>query len=410
MKMILCAPFLLGVILAQEPAPVPPVPPLPPQPPLPVMIDLDLKEQFKASLKDQINHSMNDMIASSIRGGIQGGIHSGLSELALQIKEIKVNVNSEVRHSKNLERNYERGTRALDRRQWDEAISLFNPVIEEGKGRADAALYWKAYALAKLGRTSEAISSLDALNQKYPQSRWSTDAKALKVEAQRAAGKPLSPEDEDDDDLKLMAINSLMRTDAERALPLLEKLIETKSSPRLRERVLFVLSQNSSPKAREIVTRIAKGSANPDLQLKAVRSLGIYGGKQNSQLLGEIYTQTNDAAIRRQVIQSLMSAGERDRLIALAKSENDPELSGLAVHFLGAMGANSELADLYKTQLSKDVRQKVISALFASGNTRQLIEIARKETDPAVKKKIIQLLSAKPDKETADFLLEFLNQ
>src|SRR5690606_1678126 len=102
----------------------------------------------------------------------------------------------DVEKSLNPERNYDRGTRALDRRKWDEAICFFTPVIDQGKAKADAALYWKAYALAKLGRTAEATASLDALSQKYPQSRWLTDAKVLKAEVQRAAGKPLSPEEQ----------------------------------------------------------------------------------------------------------------------------------------------------------------------------------------------------------------------
>ncbi len=203
-----------------------------------------------------------------------------------------------------------------------------------------------------------------------------------------------------------------MQSDPERALPLLEKLMETRSSPRLRERVLFVLSQSSLPKAQEIVTKVAKGSANPDLQLKAVRNLGIYGGKKNSQLLADIYTQTNEVSIRREILNSLMVAGEKDRLMSLAKTETNPQLSGMAIHLLGAMGAKQELMSLYKPELPTKVKEDLIHAVFAQGDTKQLIEIARKEKDPALRKSMIRLLSqrASKDKEATDFLVEFLNQ
>ena len=78
------------------------------------------------------------------------------------------------------ERRYERGARALDRREWDEAVASFQEVAAEGKARADGALYWKAYGLAKLGRGAEAMAALDELAKKHPQSRWLNDARVMK--------------------------------------------------------------------------------------------------------------------------------------------------------------------------------------------------------------------------------------
>ncbi len=406
MKKIFYIPTLIGalagVLGAQDAKPDPS--PAPSPVPASVLADPQWKEVFKDSIKKDLNTSIQELITTASAIGIRTGLH----EMAYQIQSMKL----DMKPPKSPVRNYERGVRALDQRKWDEAITLFDPIVTEGKERADAALYWKAYALTKLGRTSEAMASLDVLSQKYPQSRWLSDAKALKVEAQSAAGRPVSPEEESDEDLKLIAINGLMRNDPERALPLLENLISRNSSPRLRERVLFVLGQSNSPQSREIVTRIAKGNANPDLQMKAVRHLGVYGGKQNSQLLADIYAQTNDSAVRREVMHGLMVAGEKDRLLDLAKSEKDPELNGMAIHLLGAMGARQELVSLYTADLPKKSKENLIHALFARGSSSQLISLARQEKDPELKKAIIRLLSTKSskDKEVADFLMEFLNQ
>ena len=49
------------------------------------------------------------------------------------------------------DRTYQRGQRALDSRNWDDALQSFTQVAGNGGSRSDGALYWKAYALAKLG-------------------------------------------------------------------------------------------------------------------------------------------------------------------------------------------------------------------------------------------------------------------
>src|SRR5438128_2045546 len=49
------------------------------------------------------------------------------------------------------DRDYERGQRALDSRNWEDALEKFTQAASSGASRADGALYWKAYALAKLG-------------------------------------------------------------------------------------------------------------------------------------------------------------------------------------------------------------------------------------------------------------------
>src|SRR5205823_10809484 len=104
--------------------------------------------------------------------------------------------------------------------------------------RADGALYWKAYALNRLGRRDEAAAAIAALRRDYPNSRWLNDAQALEVEARQNSGQPVSPSDESNDDLKLIAINSILRGDPDRAVPLLEGILKSTGSPRLKDRAM----------------------------------------------------------------------------------------------------------------------------------------------------------------------------
>jgi hypothetical protein len=117
----------------------------------------------------------------------------------------------------------------------------------------------KAYALIKLGRRDDALAAIAELHKGHPSSRWLDDARALEIEIKQAGGKPVNPESADDEELKLMALNSFMDTDPDRALPLLEKLLHSSQSPKIKERALFVLTQSGSSKARQLVCRWPRG-------------------------------------------------------------------------------------------------------------------------------------------------------
>ena len=143
---------------------------------------------------------------------------------------------------------YRRGKSYLDRKNYDQAIESFNRVIENKGSRADGALYWRAYAQNRLGKRDEALASLSELQKTYPKSRWLDDAKALEAEIRQKSGQPLSPESTADEDLKLLALQALAESDPERSIPMLEKILKSNNSPKLKERALFVLAQSHQPK------------------------------------------------------------------------------------------------------------------------------------------------------------------
>ena len=62
---------------------------------------------------------------------------------------------------------YTAGTRAMDEHRWPDAVSAFDKVISEKGKRVDAALYWKAYSLNKLGKTPLAIATCDQLHSQF---------------------------------------------------------------------------------------------------------------------------------------------------------------------------------------------------------------------------------------------------
>ena len=366
---------------------------------------------------------------------------------------------------------YDRGTEEIDDGKLQQAIDKFSQVIDGHGAHAEGALYWKAYAQNRLGQRPEALLTLETLRRTYPKSRWFDDAQALEVEVRQSSGQSVSPEAESNEDLKLMAINSLLGTDPELALPMLDKFLNGAQSLKLKERALFVLSQSGSPKAREIVVRIARGNRNPVLQMKAIQDLGLFGGKESHATLEEIYKSSPDMEVKRGILRSFMISGERQRVLEVAKSEQSAELRAEAVKQLGVMGARSELYQLYQNETSIDVKKNILEAMFVGGdvehtlglaraekyselrcqavrnlglmgkdktadalasiyssdkdpevkraviqayflqgNTKSLIQIARQEKDMSLKRDAVKRLSLMHSKESTDFMMELLNK
>ena len=172
---------------------------------------------------------------------------------------------------------YEEARRQLDQSRYDRAILMFTEVAAMKGTRADAALYWKAWSQNKSGQRAEALTTLSALTRDYQKSRFLAQAKQLEAEVRRDSGQPASPESQTDDDLKLMAINALLESDADQAIPFLQKLLDGTAAPKLKSRALFVLAQSNSPKAREVLKGIARGNSTPELQSRAIEYLGAGG-------------------------------------------------------------------------------------------------------------------------------------
>jgi tetratricopeptide (TPR) repeat protein len=294
---------------------------------------------------------------------------------------------------------YEAGLSLLDNEQWQRAADTFDRVIKAGKSRVDGAMYWKAYALDRLGKRTEALAVLQELEKSHPNSRWLSDAKALEIEVKQNAGQPVKPEDHANEDLKLLAMNSLMQTDPDRAVPMLQEVLKGRNSLKVKERALFVLAQNNTPQAREALAQVARGGSNPDLQMKAIRYLGIYG-RSNTQLLADIYAGTKDTDVKREILRSLMMARDVDRLLAVAKTETDPELRSEAIRQLGMMRAEPQLTQLYQLEKNGPQREEILRSLMMSGNADRLAELARQEADAKVRASAVRNLGMM-DKDNA---------
>ena len=298
----------------------------------------------------------------------------------------------EAERAQRIDEAYEEGQEALEEGRWQRAIERFARVIESNSTRMDAAMYWRAYALDRVGQKADALAATAELIKRFPTSKWLADAKALELQVRQSAGQPVSPEAAGDEELKLLALQGLQHSDPEQAVPMIEKILQGPQSPRLKERALFVLAQSNSPRARTVLANIAKGGGNPDLQRKAIQYLGVHGGQQNRDLLAQIYDASTDVDIKRRILRSYMVSGDRARLLAAATAEKTPELRSEAVQQLGVMGAHDELWSLYQKETTVDVKKRIIQAMFVGGNVTRMSELALNEQNVELRRAAIRNL------------------
>ena len=300
---------------------------------------------------------------------------------------------------------YRKATKAIDDERWSDAAALFERIASSDASRADRALYWLGYAQNKAGRAADALASLQKLHQRHPSSKWNDDAKALELEIRQGSGQHVAPEGLVDDDLKLLAISSLMNSDQDRAVTLLDKILRSSSSEEVKERALFVLSQSDSPRAQQLIEQVARGGAGKDLQEKALQSLGTMNTPQHRTLLLDVLQKSNDPDVKSAAMEGLMISGDRQSLFTVASGDPNAEVRSDAIKLLGALHATSDLDRLYQKETSEDVKESIVQAYFIGGDIDRLASLVKTEKKPELRIEIIHTLGAAGGK-TAPILLQ----
>jgi hypothetical protein len=315
------------------------------------------------------------------------------------------------------------GQSLLETHQWEKAAQEFDRVVAKGSPLAESALYWKAYALNKGAFRGEALAALAELRKSYPMSRWLQDAAAMEIEIRRAAGENVTPESLADDELKLLAIDGLMRSDPERAIPAIEAFLKQSHSPRSKRDALFVVAQSPLPKAQQLLERIARGNEAdlrlPDLQASAVTYIiqqRLYHTNLG-QTLFEIYNSSGDALVKVEAENGLRTIGDTQHLSQIPADTLLTPPSNLQVAMARLLNAVQEMR-LAKAAASGNAVTNYLAQKDRAGKLgvielyqkepQALIAIGRIETDPGLKRKIVEHLIDLNTPEAKEYLLDVL--
>jgi hypothetical protein len=204
---------------------------------------------------------------------------------------------------------YADGTRAINEGRWSDAEAIFAKVASQAGPHADGALYWKAYAENRQERASRALDTCAQLRHDFPASSWVHECGALEIEIHARSGKPLEPSAGQDDDLRLLALNSLLRRDEPRALAQIQEILNGDSSEKLKKEAQFILGNHYSDATyAQIVrlsyvegdVRIARGEQNEKVTgatwEKAVSDLPLEEGFSLATGAGRAEIELEDAS------------------------------------------------------------------------------------------------------------------
>jgi hypothetical protein len=303
---------------------------------------------------------------------------------------------------------YNAGKDLMNRRQYEQAIVRFDRVIAQKGERVDGALYHKAYSQYKLGKMEDALATIATLRKEHPQSAYLQDAKVLESDARRMSGKPVNPADVDDDELKILAINGLLRTDPARAVDAAEIQLNKTNSLGLKRQALYILAQSTLPKAYEVLLSYAKGGGNPDLQLEAIRYLAANRNKQSTSAdLMNIYQNTSNTDVKLAIIGALRTSGNQVALQQIMTNNTAPvAIRTSALNGLTGSLSPQDLWTLYEKETNKDLKMQMVSAFGSMQAVDQLSRIVKTEKDPEIRRRALRSLGNMKTEKTGQMLVD----
>lgn len=280
---------------------------------------------------------------------------------------------------------YDAGLKAMDEARWSDAVKQFDKVAAGKSDRVEAALYWKAYSLEKIGRGDDASAACEKLRTDRPASRWNRDCTVLRMQngqrvftlkqddlnervmdaqvrasdaVQRAKMYRIDARDyvdvaprDPNDEIKLIALNSVLQQKPSEAVPMLRSYILSDRPVSERRRALFILARSKAPEAQALLTEIANNKTDTSLQRAAVQTLATGRGKQAGPELLTIYRNSTDKEVKRAAVSGLFVAGDATDLVELARSEKDLNMKREIVTQLALM--HDPAATAYMEELLK---------------------------------------------------------
>jgi HEAT repeat protein len=197
------------------------------------------------------------------------------------------------------------------------------------------------------------------------------------------------PSEEEDDDERVAALNALIQMDAERAMPILNKVLERRDacSAGLRRKAVFLVSQKHTPETADILLRVARNDPDQEVREQAVFWLSQVPDERAVTMLQDILNSSSNEDLKNKALFALSQhrsarGAQFLRDYALREEASD-ELRGQAVFWLGQRRSpeNAEfLRSLYDRVKSDEVKEKILFSLSQQkgmGNDKWLIDIAR---------------------------------
>lgn len=338
-------------------------------------------------------------------------------------------------------------------------------------GYAADALYWQAFALYRIGGTTEMRSAIDALElqkQKYPGARLQSENAALSLrirgalaargdaaaaaELRTAAGDSALRCDREEQSVRVEALNALTRSDPEGAMPILQKTLARRDScsASLRRTAVFLVgNKNRDAASVSLLAQVARNDPSIEVRAAALEWLARVPGDEALGVLDEISRDTSDSRVQQAAVRALVrhpsprarqlvrniversDSPERLRLEALSAFDKERSTSddvawmrtlysrtdnarvkARIVNTLANIGGDD--VDQWMLAMARNVDESSDTRRYAMrrvGRTLPIAELAKlydTSSDRAIREVIIETLSARAEGDATDKLLDIV--
>jgi HEAT repeat protein len=316
---------------------------------------------------------------------------------------------------------YRAATDAMRRGEYSRAAEMFGDIVRRYPTSkvAESSAYYQAFALYRIGGTDKLKAAHDVLSrsgEKYPGlakgepralrtricgelARRGDEACAAEVAAAARATEGATanartnastascPADDDENDERIAALNALLQMDAERAMPVLTKVLERRDacSAVLRKKAVFLVSQKRTPETADLLLRIARNDPDKEVREQAVFWLSQVSDERAVDMLQDILRTSNDEGIKDKALFALSQhrSGRGSAILRefVEREGSSDELRGKAIFWLGQRNSaenNAYLRTLYTRLNSEELKDKVIFSLSqrrGMGNEKWMMDI-----------------------------------
>jgi len=208
---------------------------------------------------------------------------------------------------------------------------------------------------------------------------------------------------DDEDDIRIAAVNALLQMDADRAVPILKSILARRDtgSTCLRRKAVFLVSQKRSSETSAILLNAVRSDPDQEVREQGVFWLSQVPGEETVAALDSILRDPRtDPDIQDKAIFALSqhnSSRSASILRAYAERRDAPEeMREKAIFWLGQRNSpeNAQfLKDLYARVENDDLKEKIIFSLSQMGgadNYRWLMDIAlNPKEDIEIRKKAL---------------------
>ena len=317
---------------------------------------------------------------------------------------------------------YRAARAALRRNDYTRAAGLFRQVRDQypRSSYAPEAYYWEAFSLYRAGGKTNLQQAREVLKLQRQRHRGPADGSDARSLATRICGELARLGDSEcaelitenaggaaegrnppqqgqcpreEDDMRVEALNAVLQMDADRAMPLLKRVLARRDdcSATLRRKAIFLVSQKQTSETESLLLDAARNDPDQEVREQSVFWLSQVGTERSVSALDSILRTARDRQLQEKAIFALSQVDNPRASAAIREfaERNDvaQELREQAIFWIGQQNRPENaryLQTLYSRVNSQQLKEKIIfslSQMNSADNNRWIMNIALDENE-----------------------------